>query len=386
MFLSITSELKKFSYLLNKNPASPPKIKTIRKGYGVGFFSGEENETYNLHFVEGHDEISFGSGDFEYLDTNKFCNPFIFHRLIELVIGKVKEEYDEEAEFTVEISSLFLPDIEGTLKELTEVFGFQVGLASDHSLTYHQLILSKVDRLSNILDALQVFSVQLASRDSGFFIDEGMIEKTLGQVAKLDLPYKYRYKIKGPLLKNSKDLFDKYGALLNQSSLQNLQMTYGSREENLLSFIRTQVKSIRAKRANQAITLIDLYSPDDKLAYKTKDYVDKTVVVPREIDPTLKTDGIIYAEDMLPHIIPNSHVILIGNGTIEYMADTDTRVNLKSIHFYDEATSLLIVEHNGADEAKRDEILDSVGIEFSKTPLGDIVDGRAQMTAYTRIV
>jgi len=108
--ISIISNEKDFSFIVEKNPLTGMTAKAIRKGYAFGYYSSENR--YNVVFFDDADEISFAkkmSQEFEYLDYTRYNSPVIVSNILKTffsgALGKVKQ-YDHTGDYTLYINSM----------------------------------------------------------------------------------------------------------------------------------------------------------------------------------------------------------------------------------------------------------------------------------------
>ena len=73
--VQLKSDNKDFSYIIMKNPGSGLVSKSLKKGVVFGYYTKGKEDTFNVYFKDGSDEVSFPAYEgesFEYLNTSRY--------------------------------------------------------------------------------------------------------------------------------------------------------------------------------------------------------------------------------------------------------------------------------------------------------------------------
>ena len=205
MIITIKSENPEFSYLINKNPASPPRVCELRKGYVMGWFNFSDvvdSSTpfcpYHMNFIEGFDESSFGGQEFEYLDASKYCHPFIINKCIDSLLTKLSEKYDGQFKTQINITSLDISDklYSTVVKHFTELTFTRTELRGG----YFELQINSEIEFARLLKIVQIIGMYWTLADRDFYTHDSLTEKNVQLLCDIDAPYYIRYVLKQKLI------------------------------------------------------------------------------------------------------------------------------------------------------------------------------------------
>lgn len=249
-YLQIKSTNPDFSHSLKKNPSSGMTLREFRRGTFFGWFS-DNNQTYNLYFKDGDDEVSFkksNDDEFEYNDVNRYNSPLVIQGAVNDFLrhftnGEVDETYDPQGKYEHEIiinqldmfNIKYLTLIERYYPQFTIQFeqlcerNYKVSLKTTTSLR----------ELVNFSYILSIFYHCLTEFD-GAWVDEGEVARYVKILNNLDSPYFIRYVVKSRVVRSFKK-FENIKSELEKCSYQNIELVYGDTHTQRSNFIEEQI-------------------------------------------------------------------------------------------------------------------------------------------------
>jgi SAM-dependent methyltransferase len=218
-----------FGHIIKKNPNSEMQLRPIRKGMAFGWYT-ENGINYNIYFKDGDNVVSFGDGEFEYLNKSKYnSSMFVLNAISDFFSSTVKEEIsiDTISEKSFMINMIHIKNI-SQLKQFEKYF-------TDFKLEYevyadksYKLII-KTDKswhlLLNYVNLLMLFIT--LTGDEYFNFDTESINKYMNSIERLDPPFFIRYMFSRHMLKGKK-IFNEYKSKLEKTTQYNsINMAYG---------------------------------------------------------------------------------------------------------------------------------------------------------------
>jgi hypothetical protein len=374
-----------FSHLIGKNPSSPPKVSSIRKGAAVGWF----NDGYNIKFVDQPDEVSFPDykdQEYEYLSRGKLCHPFLAFRLLSDYF-KLNTEYDKVANNYFELHSV------ETRKKNLDLFIKHF----PHKIEYTQLAWEKFFTLKvsyecsgqEFIDFLRLFTFFL-NLDRNEFIQDEQMEPQFKLLKSLDAPYFIRYLFKTNLIRNSKKRFEQYKEYLNDSSTHDYQIKYSNNFQARLDFVTETVRNKdvvdlgcgegrfrnNVKKCNKSYTGIDrdqycrdrfkmkhneetFASWDEYVSEVSQNENKRTVIMSEVLEHSPYEESIKQVKDVANSSIVDYIVLTTPNKAFNKYYHVDSRHD-------DHDFELTMTQFH--------DYLSTIGKPFSITPVGDIVN------------
>jgi len=97
--VQLKSNNEDFSFIIKKNPNSGLVAKDLKKGVVFGFFTKGDENSFNIYFKDGSDEVSFPQYEgesFEYLNTSRYNSAsFVVNAIYEMLRSAFKSnEYN----------------------------------------------------------------------------------------------------------------------------------------------------------------------------------------------------------------------------------------------------------------------------------------------------
>lgn len=234
MILSINSDNPQFSYLINKNPNSPPKITSTRQGVSIGFF---HKSGYAVTFIDGADEVSykkFQNQEFEYLDKQRFCSPMAYYNALDFF--KLEPSLDYEYCHSATISAIKPRE---RLKNLFSVLfsSFNISYKEIYG-GYDEVYITYKGKLQNLVDFLRLYTLFISLDEEENYFDNEFIVSNLNRLVAIDAPYFLRYLFKTNLL--SKAIFVKLKEKLEQSATK-MEFVAQNNQQARISFVVNNV-------------------------------------------------------------------------------------------------------------------------------------------------
>jgi small RNA 2'-O-methyltransferase len=228
--LQLTSKSPDFGYIIKKNPNSGMQLRPIRKGMAFGWYS-ENGTNYNIYFKDGDNVVSFGDGEFEYLNKSKYnSSMFVLNAISDFFSSTVKEQIDIDinSEKQITINMVHIKNII-QLKHFEKYFidyKLEYELYADKS---YKLIIKTNQSwylFFNYINLLMIL-VTLTSGEDYVNLDSTNIDKYMNAIERLDPPFFIRYIFSRYMLKNKKD-FNQYKNKLEKTSYyENINMAFG---------------------------------------------------------------------------------------------------------------------------------------------------------------
>ena len=228
-FLQLRSNNPKLSYLIAKNPSSGMLFRSIRKGYGSGWFS--QNDTcYNIFFKDEMDAISYGYGGedgYEFLDTTRFNSAmFVNNAIQEYFRSCFKLQEDDKEGYNNEV---FINMINITNKNYVNFFK-QYFTDTDVEFiniidTVYSVRIKTNKSIYYLMNFVAVFGimVSMSNIEEKVFVQDDLLKKYINSINVINAPYFIRYLFKARFLFNKSD-FDKFKESLE---LPGISLTYG---------------------------------------------------------------------------------------------------------------------------------------------------------------
>lgn len=243
--LKLSSTNPEFSFIIAKNPTGLPLIKSIRKGYVIGWYSS--NDTYSLWFKDGNDEISFkdyAEQEFEHVSTNKYESSMAYASMIkECFYSAMKTDNPKDGEgftHTLEINQLrcknqnYLKIFEKYHDHLTIDSVNIVGKSWNVKMT-------STSSISDFLNLVSLFLLFTAVvNDEHIYIDDEMVSRYTNSIKRLDSPYFIRYIFKSRILEG-RNIFKKYKEVLESSETNKIALSFGDTQIARKDFVASNI-------------------------------------------------------------------------------------------------------------------------------------------------
>lgn len=236
MILSLKSDNKQFSYLIGKNPNSPPKVMEDRKGCLIGWYSTPDS--YSINFIDGPDEVSYKhykGQEFDYLSYGKYCHPFLAHKMVNEFF-KLYEEYDTISNNScttilkckpsaVELFRKHFPEVEISTEQC------------EYWPNYCTITISCNSTMGYFIKFLRVFFFYVMIDNEESFVQSEAVDVKVDDLVDIDAPYFIRYLYKTNLIRNAPKKFEQYRERLNQSSQHEFDIKYCNNFQSRMDFV-----------------------------------------------------------------------------------------------------------------------------------------------------
>lgn len=258
--ITISSKDRIFSYDLNKNPDSGLQAKALKEGTLFGFYSRKglkfnllfQDNPLTCSFFSDQSHQSLGASNVEYNDLNRYVNPYVYLKMLELGIQISETNLNQHSDIDYEIV------LHSVLIEKPHVLKLlQEDLAKTMiNLTYYSL--PRADKIYNItlqqkaphiIELLKVTKLLLLltgnHRDGeAFDLNDEQKIKYLKYLQSLDCNYQLRNIFKINYLTPS--LFAAHRTLIETSNkYKSLNLNAGSNKEQRKEFLLTTLNSYK---------------------------------------------------------------------------------------------------------------------------------------------
>jgi hypothetical protein len=218
-YLQLESNNPNFSYVISKNPASGMVVKTIRQGFGFGWFTERiitRTNSYNLYFTDKPEINSFSHESFSYLDTTGLCSPYAYLNLLDNFFRTAIQEQQEEDTKDTYKHTLFINFLTIENKKYFDIFS---RFFTDYKFEYLEVTkerfsvkISTSKSIHELLNLTCVFLLfaSLFDKDTYVRTEDDLLIKYLGSLKTIQIPYFIAYLFKINFLKEREKLEKHY--------------------------------------------------------------------------------------------------------------------------------------------------------------------------------
>lgn len=197
---TLTSSNPKFSFIINKNPATikdsaTPYERSVRKGRLYGWFLNDD-QSFRLYFQDSPTQSSYSPQEFEYLDKTRYCSPEMIRNVLSIALNTCMKHvhesdvpgdagvlYSTKAEFTVDVPYRIVTRIVATMSDNVGVEGITEN--GPYKLT---VIGDTVNSVLNLVDIICVLAI-LADDDIYLTLNKDAIKSHLRTLVRAKVPY-----------------------------------------------------------------------------------------------------------------------------------------------------------------------------------------------------
>lgn len=236
MIVILSSTNPQFSFLIGKNPANGPIMRSLRSGFIIGWFDNPSK--YIIYFTDSAEICSFQQTEEEskYINVGQYSSPLIITGIIsEILSNTVKKVDSDPYQNSIYISGLRITNIK-LFQTIRDVFP-NVNFEYQHLVGFmYELTLSSNGTLFDLMNIVSLMAILMAlGNKESVTLDSGVIEKysrhisqvTTGKVAADGWYLRYIFKKRAKIPR--KQLF-----LLETSRIK---MTYGNTSDARADFI-----------------------------------------------------------------------------------------------------------------------------------------------------
>lgn len=221
-----------FSFVIRKNPASGMLLRSIRKGFGYGWFS--DDNTYNVYFKDADNDVSYKQSkdeQFEYLNTSRYTSPLAILNMISEyfdVAMKKRSEHDSEHfcnEFYVPLVNIEHIRYVRFFQDNFPDFHLEVVEKANKSYAMTVKTEKSIQELLNYVSLLSLFFAIFA----GEYVDvtDALIVKYITVINTLDAPFYIRYLFARNIL-TTRDRFMKHKKELEATQRYRIDLKFGN--------------------------------------------------------------------------------------------------------------------------------------------------------------
>lgn len=285
-YIILCSGNPKLSYVIKKNPNTSPHVKTVRKGFCVGwFFDKEESKldststsistsTYVMRFLDCAENVSFPKNrdeenEYDYLPYMQYCSPMIMSVVIRDMLNTIINKGDPEdipekcyiEQAVVKISGKCF----NIIKKLnTYIPKYKIELTQLNVKDMYNLIIGS--NKSTVCDLLQyAYLIGYVLNSMTFSYTDKPTGQSLDKVIrfmnKLAVPYYIRYTLKTTMI--SRKDFERVkkelegGSESKEKIVMTLENTQGQRFQFILKHLLNFYKNV-TKDAKKNVHIIDI--------------------------------------------------------------------------------------------------------------------------------
>jgi hypothetical protein len=215
MLVKVSSNNPQFSWILCKNPASPPVKKDIRQGKGLGFFGVNNPQSYYLHFVEGKSRSSFTPAEVtrsEPLDSSEYLHPFAACQLITSLLATAVTDPNETDTYECTVSTMVRLAGGRRVRSVAERMGVEIAYMGGDAV---KLTIVKPS-IKEALQTTALFCFLLSclhfKASQAVFISEDLLKKYARFAKDLKAPYYAKYLL---LLQANSQQFNAISSILS---------------------------------------------------------------------------------------------------------------------------------------------------------------------------
>lgn len=244
MIIKLHSENPQLSYVINKNPSSPPRVTSIRQGYLFGWY---HNNDYVMRFIDGADELSFKDYKnqfYEYLAPSRFVHPEIPLNIFDELFRTLDKKQDTFSKQTIEIHHLRIKNKTlTTLKKYSDNIELEF-IPCKHWDRYYTIKISLQGTVRDLIDYTSLFCM-LICLDNREFMDlsDERAVKFFKMLGRFDCSYFIRYLFKTNIIKNSNKKYEKLKDYLNESISTEYKIDQLNNFESRVRFIKQYINT-----------------------------------------------------------------------------------------------------------------------------------------------
>lgn len=199
--MTIKSGNPDISWVLCKNPETGMIVRKIRKGFGYGWFTQNNDTTpngqeYNLMFREDHDSDSFSENGFSYLGQAEFTSAFAYNCLITTLLRDAVKGATEKDVVALQEITLKQVGFKGykLLEQLQTFLGCELEITELRPMIF-ELKFSAESTLHDLVANVMIACLYLGGDHGARLtkLDESFMNKYANLINKLELPYFLRY-------------------------------------------------------------------------------------------------------------------------------------------------------------------------------------------------
>lgn len=240
--LILASTNPQFSYVIGKNPSSPPLEKAVSKGHARGAFSPSAS-SYYVRFQDDVFDSSY-SESFEYLNGAQYYSVRMYQNLLEEYFGTLRNKGhkdDTEAGYThsLRLNLVRVRRDQAIFRHLAGAYkDFQLSAEDVPGLPAADYCTLTIETHTRSLQAVLQFAyvVLLVTGKGNFTIDAQSIQKLLRQIVALGAEYYVRYYLSSRLLQSRKE-FAACKPMLETHPSATLSLHYGTTQQQRKDWI-----------------------------------------------------------------------------------------------------------------------------------------------------
>jgi hypothetical protein len=215
MIVKISSDNPQFSWILCKNPVSPPVKKDIRQGKGLGFFEVNNPQSYYLHFIEGNSRSSFTPAEVtrsEPLDSSEYLHPFAACQLITSLLSTAVTDPNETDIYPCTVTTMVRIAGGRRVRSVAERLGVEITPVEGDTVSLTIVNPSIKGALQTTALFCFLLSCLHYKASQAVFVSEDLLKKYARFAKDLKAPYYAKYIL---LLQTTSQQFDAIASTLS---------------------------------------------------------------------------------------------------------------------------------------------------------------------------
>jgi hypothetical protein len=364
-YLQLESNNPNFSYVISKNPASGMVVKTIRQGFGFGWFTGRiitRTNSYNLYFTDKPEINSFSHESFSYLDTTGLCSPYAYLNLLDNFFRTAIQEQQEEDTKDTYKHTLFINFLTIENKKYFDIFS---RFFTDYKFEYLEVTkerfsvkISTSKSIHELLNLTCVFLLfaSLFDKDTYVRTEDDLLIKYLGSLKTIQIPYFIAYLFKINFLKE-KEKLSKHYADLTQATRETTVFTFGNTLQQRKTYIKECFQLDSIARFNN-FDIID-FGAGEEFNYRflanldaVQRYIpiDSDPEVRKEIDNKTEYKKLQKVQPCLEKITDIEHwdkpVVILATEVFEHMRFTLASETFTTMYSFPQVKNIIVTLPN----------------------------------------
>lgn len=245
--VQLKSENPNLSYIISKNPNSGILAKSLRKGVVLGYYSKGDNQSYNIFFKDGNDEVSFPSyegEEFEYLNVTRYNSALFIVNAIDEVLrsafktnefstpdGIKTDNGGYESVFFINMIHIKNERYISAFEDYFPDYKVEAELINHKNYQIKVTTKNSIFELLNFISLFGIFNAIV--NNEPIFLREENVVKYIKCMNTIDAPYFLRYLFKIRFIKGM-NLFNKkindFGIIreeLSKNRKKSIEMTFG---------------------------------------------------------------------------------------------------------------------------------------------------------------
>jgi 2-polyprenyl-3-methyl-5-hydroxy-6-metoxy-1,4-benzoquinol methylase len=250
-FIQFKSNNPNFSFILMKNPETGLTLRRYRQGTFFGYYSKNDNNTYNVYFRDGDDELSFKKSQdeqFEHNDYRRYNSPMFIQGVVndffrQHTNGELMEndKVGYKNEIIINQFYMFNPKYLELIIKYFKDFNIIYELLNKNN--YKINISTETKTFRECVNLIYTISMFYHCIDKDVWIEESEIERYVRILNNIDAPYFLKYVVKYRVIKSNKKFLAVKNDLEKNNHNQLFEIHYGDTGYQRAEFIKEELSN-----------------------------------------------------------------------------------------------------------------------------------------------